>query len=110
MGTPTAANPAALTFARRVRSELKSQKIGVRTLARRMAGDDRSQIEHHRRNLNRWLSGNNNPSTENRAEVADALGIPRQELAQDDEDEEAALAAELARVIRRHERRTKARA
>lgn len=101
----TTPKPAALKFAKTVRAELKRKGWGVRTLARTMAAPDRSEeaIERERRNLNRWLSGNHNPTHHHRRRVAKALALKAGALDDDDEEEDA-LERDLKAVLRKHRR------
>jgi len=84
-------------FATWLNSELKRQELSVRGLAKRMAsrngftGLELSQeVERHRRNLSRYRYDGIIPTEQNRVLVAEALGVSKDEMPSDDEDEEAA--------------------
>lgn len=72
----------------------------MRALARRIQPD---QPEVARRNLARWIGGYNKPTAANRNAVADALGVPRERFAADEDEEDdpvVALMAAIRRVVR----------
>lgn len=60
-------------------AEIKQRGWGVRTLARHMT-DPGEDPEIARRCLNRVLFEGSNPSPENRALIADGLGVPVAEV------------------------------
>jgi hypothetical protein len=72
-------------FVRRVRAEIRAQNLSIRGLARRI---DPEQLNRARRNLHRWLDEGIVPSTASRVVVAHALGIPTEELTDDEDDED----------------------
>lgn len=76
--------------------------MSVRALARTWRPD--ADVEVSRRSLNRYLHKGIVPGAEIRAELANALGIPADELEPSDDDEESdpveALMASLRKVIR----------
>jgi transcriptional regulator with XRE-family HTH domain len=74
------------TFARQLREELSRQKLGIRTLARRM---DPERPETARRSLYKWLGGEHLPSRASREAVAVALGLPEDHFSADDDEEDA---------------------
>lgn len=76
-------------FIKRVRSEMSSQKLSIRALARRM---DPANIDRARRNLHRWLDEGIAPGRTSRQEVAVALAIDARELEPDDEEEDHLVA------------------
>lgn len=91
-------------FVARVRSEMLTQALSVRGLARRM---DPANVDRARRNLHRWLDEGITPSRSSRAEVTAALGVEAHEL-DGDEDEESDLPTALITVLSalvRHELR-----
>jgi len=81
-------------FEQRVRERLLENKLAGRTpdsirgLARAMANGDPARAEGFKRSLFKWMAaGKPFPSVESRALVAAALGIAREELAEDDDEE-----------------------
>lgn len=65
-------------FAERLRTELRQAGVSVRALSRRLRPDN---PEDARRNLNRWLHEGILPRSEQRVEVARALGLQEDALA-----------------------------
>lgn len=88
-------------FQRQLRHHLDEQRIPVRELARRVSPEN---PEHMRRSLHKYLSGRTLPSRLTRIAIADALGVDREPLLEDEDDKEADLAtvlrAEIARILR----------
>jgi transcriptional regulator with XRE-family HTH domain len=77
-----------------LREELDAKDgMSVRQLSRLLAVGD-GQAEHHRRNLQRYISGEVSPSDAARDRIADALEIPRERFREDAERK-----AELDRVL-----------
>ncbi len=90
------------------------QNVSSRELGRRIANGNLSATAA-RRTVMKYLAGNVLPSLERQAELADALGIERERLSLDEDDEESDLFLALytsLRAIARHEiavaRRTEA--
>lgn len=83
-------------FGQKLRHALDDQGMSVRRLARQMSPE---HPEVMRRNLARWIGGYNSPSRLHRVAVADALGLPREDFTDDDEEEDIVVA--LVDVIRR---------
>lgn len=82
------------TFGQKLQAEFDARsrngrRYGARTLARELSTRHGGTIENHRRAVIRWLRGAT-PELENRAKVEDALGVPRDSLKGDDEDDEEA--------------------
>ncbi len=94
------------TFTEKLRAALDERNMGARTLARAMVdrhglleSEDRSaRIDSHRRTIIRWLRGST-PHARNRELVEDALGMERDSLRCDDEEDDEALAS-LESVLR----------
>lgn len=98
-------------FGRRLREELTRRDVSVRELARRMQPGN---PEPMRRNVARWLSplpdSAVSPSGASVVAVAEALGCPADELADDEEDLDVyaplaravqeAVRAEIARLVK----------
>lgn len=79
------------TFGAKLRAEFDSRSgFGARTLAKLIVQERGGSIDNHRRSIIRWLQGAT-PNLENRHLIEDVLGIPRDSLKGDDEDEEEAL-------------------
>lgn len=78
-------------FGRKLRAELDRRNLGVRTLARTLAqrANAPDRTESIRRQLRRYLYEPVQPTAATRWEIEDALGLERDTLAADDEDEEA---------------------
>lgn len=96
MANKTASRP---DFHSTVELELRRRDWGIRTLAKRLAGDGATheQIEVERKAVRRWLKGAV-PSQANRRRVAVALDLP-QELFDDDAEEEDSLSSILQREV-----------
>lgn len=82
-------------FEQVVRQRLLDNKLSgrkpdsIRSLARAMANGNQARFETYKRSLFKWMApGEPNPTPESRAVVADALGVGREELADDDEESE----------------------
>lgn len=84
-----AASPVSQTFSTRLRAELDARNIGARTLARMIVAEHGGTLEDRRRTIVRWLSGAT-PVKRNREIVEDVLGLSRDAL-RGDEDEEHLL-------------------
>lgn len=85
-------------FEQVVRKTLLDNKVAgrkpdsIRSLARTMAKGDQVRAETFKRSLFKWMAaGEPNPSPESRALVADALGVAREALADDDEEADPAM-------------------
>lgn len=99
---------ASTRFERVVRETLLENKLAgrkpdsIRGLAREMAKGDLARAETFKRSLFKWMAqGDPSPSLESRALVADALGVERSDLDDDDEESDpmAALMGALRRVV-----------
>lgn len=97
-------------FERVVRQTLLDNKVAgrkpdsIRSLARAMAKGDPVKADTFKRSLFKWMaSGEPNPSPASRAVVADALGVERAELAEDDAEDDlpAAFDSMLRSYLRR---------
>lgn len=75
------------TFGSKLKAELVSRNMGARTLARAISQEHGGSIEDRRRAVIRWLRGGT-PVEMNRHIVEDVLGVPRDSLKGDDEDED----------------------
>lgn len=75
------------SFGEKLRAELNSRNMGARALARMLAQQRGGTLEVRRREVLRWLQGAT-PLERNRHIVEDVLGLPRDSLKGDDEDEE----------------------
>jgi transcriptional regulator with XRE-family HTH domain len=85
-------------FVQRIRAEMKEQNLSIRGLARRMDPDN---LNRARRNLHRWLDEGIVPGRASRDELAEALGIPPDEIAPArDMDPFASLGESIADVLR----------
>lgn len=100
-------SPSSLTpFGRRFQAELATQGLGVRTLARRIADREGrpERVESIRRQLRRYLTDVDPavPSAPNRWVIEDALGLERDTLADEDEEDELVdvLMAKLVKGLR----------
>lgn len=80
------------SFGQKLKRELTSREpvMGARTLARQIARKHGGSVEDRRRAIVRWLQGAT-PMTRNREIVEDVLGLRRDSLKGDDEDEESDL-------------------
>lgn len=98
MGTaaPPTAPPG--TFGRKLHDLLKARGLGARTLAKSIARQHGGSVENRRRAIIRWLQGAT-PVESNRHLVEDILGVPRDSLKGDDEDEEASLEGSLVDAL-----------
>lgn len=95
-----------IDFGKVVRSEMKRQGFGTRTLARKIvgAGAPLNQIDNMRGQIRDWIAvpPKHSPSRQSRIRVADALGIARELLVSDDDEEDhQAMLAELGRIARK---------
>jgi hypothetical protein len=86
--TTTGKNPKALAFGRTLRTELDRTGLSARKLGRLFAAKTGTSPEVGRRNIQRWLAGDNLPSEESRGVLADVLGSHGGALPPSDEDEE----------------------
>jgi transcriptional regulator with XRE-family HTH domain len=81
--------------------------LSVRGLAKAMSRTgDTQDVERHRRNLNRYIHNGIIPTDQNKQLIADALGVSKDEMPAD-EDEEAAVSvhdlfATLLTLAREH--------
>lgn len=80
--------------------------MGAKTLARAISRDHGGSVEDRRRAIVRWLQGST-PVQQNRHLVEDVLGLERDSLKADDDDEEDSVLAfiSLEDVLRLHIRR-----
>ena len=92
--------PSRSRFGEKLRRELDQRGMSIRKLARTM---NPNTPEQARRNLARWIGGYNQPSRIQLVALCEALGVPLETFA-DDDDEEAdpvvALMAAIRRVVR----------
>lgn len=98
-------NPRAVTFGRQLRAVMLEQNVSSRELGRRLAHDGLTSVAA-RRTVMKYLAGSVLPSEERRDELADALGVDRERLNVDEDDEESDLFRVLyqsLRAIARHE-------
>jgi transcriptional regulator with XRE-family HTH domain len=67
-----------LTVAERLRTVLEEQELSQRGLAKRLAGEDASskRVENVRRQVAKWLSGQNVPTAVSARRLAAVLGTP----------------------------------
>ena len=80
------------TFQQKLLHEMKEQGLGVRTLARRVSrSTDPKQVEGVRRRINRYVHDGMTPTPPNRHDIEDALGLERDSLKGDGEDEESRM-------------------
>ncbi len=97
----TATKPRSL-FGHQLRAELSKQDVSVRELGRRMHRAKPSKWKDASsawRSVRRWIVGTS-ASTENRREVAAALGLDRDHFGTaDGDDEEAELFADLSDAL-----------
>lgn len=105
---------ASRSFRQKLRSELTQRGWGVRTLARTMADREGvpTRTESIRRQLKRYLSDSQpiNPTVATRRSIEEALGLERDALQSDEDDEESDpvalfMKALLYRVDRRVDER-----
>jgi hypothetical protein len=97
-------------FAERIRDRLIDNKLAgrkpdsIRSLAKTMANGDPAKAETFKRSLFKWMAngGAKKPSPASRALVAEALGLDRSELSDDDDEEADSLSLDefLRRRIR----------
>lgn len=78
------------SFSQKLKRELDARGMGARTLAKEIARRHGGSVEDRRRTIIRWLQGAT-PVTRNREIVEDVLGVQRDSLKGDDEDEESDL-------------------
>lgn len=106
---PHMATQTGTRFQQVVRKTLLDNKVAgtkpdsIRSLARKMAKGDQLRADTFKRSLFKWMApGEPNPSPASRALVADALGVKREELEDDDEESDpvAVLMNALRRVVR----------
>ena len=98
-------NPRAIAFGRQLREVMAEREVSSRELGRRLASDSLTPPAA-RRQVMKYLSGRVLPSDERRGDLADALGVERDRLAVDEDDEESDLFVGLymaVRAIARHE-------
>lgn len=83
-------------FSTRLRRELDSRGWGVRTLAREIASrrQQPERVESLRRQLRKYLDGTQ-PSPANRQLIEEALGLERDSLKDDDDEESDPLMRRL---------------
>lgn len=96
-----------MSFAEWLRMEMEQRDVSRRELARRMAESHRDgvtpqTVETYRRAIRRYLDADDPqvPKEQTREAIADALGVDRGQLP-DDEDEEVDLNLALLRACRR---------
>lgn len=83
-----AATHAQRTFKDKLQAELDSRGWGVRTLARQMANGRPERVESQRRQLRKYLEPQPvMPTQMTRHAIEDALGVERDALKPDDEEE-----------------------
>lgn len=102
---PKTINPRAVAFGRQLRAEMLDQNVSSRELGRRLAKSGTITAPAARRSVMKYLAGDVLPSPERRDELADALGVGRERL-ELDEDEESDLFMTLysaLQAIARHE-------
>ncbi len=93
--------PVPRDFSQKLRAELNARDWGLRTLARAMAARENAQgngrVESLRRQLKRYVTDANPvlPSAASRESIEDALGMERDSLKADEDDEEAAALLRL---------------
>jgi transcriptional regulator with XRE-family HTH domain len=85
-------------FGHRLEPHLKAQKLGLRSLARRMSVLSGQPLEQHRRSLVRWVYGDHVPSAASIELVAAALRIATEELEPDEDEEDSVLLSLRGRV------------
>lgn len=90
MGTTT------LTFGDKLKCHLEEHGIGVRTLALGLAKGDKAKREGIRRRLNKYIHEGVTPSPPARHEIEAELGLGKDELKGDLEDEESDPAMHMA--------------
>lgn len=90
MGTAT------LTFGQKLKAHLEERGMGVRTLASGLANGDKAKREGIRRRLNKYIHENVTPSPPARHEIERELGLSKDELKGDLEDEESDPAMHMA--------------
>jgi hypothetical protein len=89
----------AQTFGGRLRVELVARNMGVRTLAKQLAADP-TRVEAVRRRLNKYVHEGVTPGVAARHEIESALGLERDALKPDaDEDEADPAMVEAFRVF-----------
>lgn len=76
------------TFGRKLQGVLAERKMGANTLARLISRKYGGKVEDRRRTIIRWLRGAT-PLERNRHLVEDVLGVPRDSLKGEDDDEES---------------------
>lgn len=107
MGSSTYTKTRRQEFARLFRAALQSDGIGVRTLARRLANGDPERFEIERRKLNKYLAAKAVPTETNRHRIEDELGLERDSLNVDDDEEDGSLLVDLFALVRARRRSTK---
>jgi hypothetical protein len=80
------------TFGQKLSAELGSRGMGANTLAKAISKQHGGKVEDRRRTIIRWLRGAT-PVARNREIVEDVLGMKRDSLKGDDEDEESDVAS-----------------
>lgn len=79
----------ALTFGDKLKAHLEQRGMGVRTLASGLANGDTAKREGIRRRLNKYIHEGVTPSPPARQEIEAQLGLKKDELKGDLDDEEA---------------------
>lgn len=85
---------------------MHEQNVSSRELGRRLASAGTLNAQDARRTVMRYLSGDVLPSADRRGELADALGVGRERLAGDEDEEDSDLFLVLYQALRdiaRHE-------
>lgn len=90
MGTVT------MRFGDKLKQQLETRNMGVRTLAGQLANGDNGRREVIRRRLNKYIHEGVTPTEPARREIEAALGCSMDELRGDDEDEESSKAMRRA--------------
>lgn len=86
------------SFGDKLGAELKARNMGARTLAKELSGRYGGSVDVRRRTIIRWLRGAT-PVARNRRIVEDVLGMPRDSLRGDDEDEEEDIAPPMTIAV-----------
>lgn len=86
-------------FAKVFRAALEEKNLGVRTLAGQLANGDARLRETERRALNKYLAGKAVPETGRRERIEDELGLERDSLKVDEDEESDSLLADLYTVV-----------
>lgn len=93
------------SFGDKLGRALEARGFGARTLARLLSARNGGTVENRRRAIIRWLQGAT-PEPANRHLVEDALGMERDSLKGEEEDEDAdllnqLLTARIREIVRR---------